>query len=371
MAPNITAMSEPKTKPTTTDDNLKYPGIERFFSENAPAILVWVFVVALIVTSIVVAAYFAWFLGTPLNIEHEKLGQAGDYFGGILNPVLSFLSVFTLLVALVLQGRELRLSREALTLSQEELKSSREAQEDSAKSLAEQNRVIQQQRIEQTFFSWLGTYRDLLGEISCGSSKGRFALDGIWKKSLSSDYIECNTEYGTKNNLSPLLKYEKIKRLNGYPKEKYHKIAKAALLDWNSTYKDCELQLDNFFRVLYRLLKWIDEQPEHRLSWNDKWLYAGIVRSHLSWIEMVFLFYNGMTERGNKFKQLINRYAIFDNLTIDRDTLLVILKDCPMDGEGYEPCAFSSDLARATYANNISEQLKDLDGADQKQEFEP
>lgn len=79
----------------------------------------------------------------------------------------------------------------------------------------------------------------------------------------------------------------------------------------------------------------VDEQPREFLGEREKWLYAGIVRSQLSWIEMVFLFYNGMTVRGEKFKSLIERYALFDNLTIESDELLVILKECPMDSTGY------------------------------------
>lgn len=147
---------------------------------------------------LVTLLYFGVFLGGPLLIGPATLGQAGDYFGGLLNPALSFLSVFALLVTLVLQNRELRLSREALKVSQTELELSRKAQVDSASALAEQNRAIQRQSFEQTFFAWLGTYQTLLGEISCRASapygvtdapihwlRGRPALKELWNRRLT------------------------------------------------------------------------------------------------------------------------------------------------------------------------------------------
>lgn len=64
------------------------------------------------------------------------------------------------------------------------------------------------------------------------------------------------------------------------------------------------------------------------------------MRSQLSWIEMVFLFYNCLTERGSKFKPLVEKYAIFDNLAFNDDEALAALKT------KYADEAFSSDLAR-------------------------
>lgn len=133
----------------------KDSGLAEFLSDNAERILVGFLALALFAAFLVAVAYFTLFLGPPLNIEPAILGQAGDYFGGILNPVFGFLSVFALLVALVLQTRELKLSRESLALSREELKLSREEQAKAAEALALQNRAIHQQSFEQTFFSML------------------------------------------------------------------------------------------------------------------------------------------------------------------------------------------------------------------------
>ncbi|MFH1816658.1 MAG: putative phage abortive infection protein [Pseudomonadota bacterium] len=131
---------------------------------------------------------------------------------------------------------------------------------------------------------------------------------------------------------------------DGYPV-----ISRGALREWELLYEKEENQLDSLFRVLYRLLRWIDLQPQERLGPEQKWLYISIVRSQLSWIEMVYLFYNGQTNRGEKFKPLIEKYALFDNLNFTSDRVLAILKECPPDTKGYAATAYSSDAARAAF----------------------
>jgi hypothetical protein len=44
--------------------------------------------------------------------DSSKLGAFGDFFGGVLNPVLTFLTFFGLIVTIVIQRMELRLARE-------------------------------------------------------------------------------------------------------------------------------------------------------------------------------------------------------------------------------------------------------------------
>lgn len=335
-------------------------------TENPDRVLARVLLVALVAAGIAAFAYLLKFGGLPFSDDPQHWGQLGDYIGGFLNPVFGFLSVFALLVTLILQSRELKLSREALQFSQdelkmsqeelllsrEELKLSREEQAKSAEALVEQNRVIQQQRIEQTFFSWLGTYRQILGGVAHTAHEGRPALLFMWEATLSADPDKMLMDLNLMEYQAPLrrcLERYGLKRFEAATPDTFPAISAAARQVWGGLYEAKETQLDSLFRVLYRLFKWIDDQPKNRLTWEDKWLYASIIRSQLSWIEMVFLFYNGMTDRGKNFKTYINRYALFDNLTVERDRLLVILRECPMDSVGYAEGAYSSDAARAAH----------------------
>lgn len=51
-------------------------------------------------------AYFGWFyhLGEPLSTKSSTWGEFGSYFGGILGPILSFISLFFLIQSLRLQN---------------------------------------------------------------------------------------------------------------------------------------------------------------------------------------------------------------------------------------------------------------------------
>lgn len=110
--------------------------------------------------------YYLNFRGLPFSQDPGHWGQAGDFFGGILNPLFGFLSMFALLLTLSLQSRELRLSREALKISQDELKLTREAQAKAAEALQAQNKAVQLQSFEQTFFAMLRLHGEVVEGFS-------------------------------------------------------------------------------------------------------------------------------------------------------------------------------------------------------------
>jgi uncharacterized membrane protein len=320
-------------------------------SDRSGGILVSILGVSLLAIFIALGAYAAHFWGQSLEHEYSNWGNFGSYLGGVLGPVFSFLSMLALLVALVLQTRELRLSRESLVLSREELRLSREEQAKSAEALAAQNISIQRQGFEQTFFTWLTTYREVLGEVQGpNKSVGRNALVTLWTRELRADFVSPVHQYAGDLKIGAALLQSGLDNIGLATAVEFPLLAKGAIGSWDSLYRENESQLDSLFRVLYRLIKWVDEYPEKQLSVNEKWHYISIVRSQLSWVEMVFLFYNGMTQRGAKFKHLVERYALFDNLTIESDKLLVILRECPTDLNGYSQAAYNSDKAREMIA---------------------
>lgn len=89
--------------------------------------------------------------------------------------------------------------------------------------------------------------------------------------------------------------------------------------------------LDHYYRHLYRIFKYIDEQDESMVSDSRKYEYAAIVRATLSPYELVMIFYNGFTHP--KFKNLIERYAILNNL---RYKLLASTTDRAMYSEKFK-----------------------------------
>lgn len=77
-------------------------------------------------------------------------------------------------------------------------------------------------------------------------------------------------------------------------------------------HKENEYMLGNYFRLLYRILKYIDNSdiPE-----SSKQNYAKILRAMLSKYELVVLFYNSI--KFTKFKKYIYKYSLFDNLDLE------------------------------------------------------
>ena len=80
--------------------------------------------------------------------------------------------------------------------------------------------------------------------------------------------------------------------------------------------------LDHYFRHLYRIFKYIEDSE--LFTEEEKYQYASMARSSLSPYELVLLFYNCLSTNGKeKFKPLIETFALFNNLRLD----LLIQKD--------------------------------------------
>lgn len=313
---------------------------EQRLAENSLTILVGIFLLAVVAALVVVGIYWHYFNALPVKVDAAPWGQLGDFFGGTLNPIFGFLSVMALLSALVIQGRELRISSQEL--------------KNSALALDKQNKAIAHQSFEQTFFSWLQSYREMLDSIKFvpsfgglgaqnrGDFSGRGLLQKWWTESLTNNLVIkkiCdleNVDFPAESHFS----------LSQFEKESPGVIANEVGASWEKVYLSNEYQLDSLFRNLYRLILWIDSQDESRTNQEQKWMYVSIVRAQLSWIEMVYLFYNGQTDRGLKFKRLVDKYALFDNLNFESDAVINHLKEYPLVKRGYALTAYDSRLAR-------------------------
>lgn len=311
---------------------------EKWISDHAITILIVILAISIIALVLVVAAYATNFHSIPISNKTDEWGQFGDFLGGTLNPVFGFLSVMALLTALVIQSRELKNSYEELQKSTEALQS--------------QHKAIDHQSFEQTFFAWMKTYRELLDSVEITifrrdqpiDIRGRKVLNYWWNDVLSESFVLVKLK---SQGLLAEGEENRFQQLRSSKAEHCISASKVIMKKWNDDiYKEHEFQLDSLFRVLYRLILWIDRYPEDRLNSEGKWIYVSIIRAQLSWIELVYLFYNGQTERGMKFKELSEKYALFDNLAFDSDPVIQFLRDFPPDNLGYSSAAYDSDEAR-------------------------
>ena len=238
------------------------------------------------------------FIDNPTN-----QGTFGDMFGAV-NALFSGLAFAGLIVTLIYQKEEHKLQREELAQTREELKGQREEFE-------EQNKTMKRQRFENTFFNMLSLQQEIVANLSfeyyvnptiCPSNipaeqfyakcpkgmlHGREVFEGMYKRAI--------IDYNGKRYADGL--YNILKHF-GY------------LVYTNIS---TTTRFDHCFRHLYRIYKYVDTSD--LITDDERYNYACIVRSQLSDYELVILFYNCLTSNGRaKFKPLIEKYAIFNNL---------------------------------------------------------
>lgn len=221
------------------------------------------------------------------NKFSEKLGPFGDFFGGVLNPIFTFLTFFGLILTIVIQRMELRLARE-------------EYQKTAS--------ALTTQAIEATFFNILDLHHKI--------------VEGLTFNPNIIQWSEIN----------------RMQKLAGVP-EAYGEITSGRAAFGNILYSISvfasspqqivenyrELQdrnnhvLGHYFRNLYQALKAIDTYPETTLSTAQKEKYASILRAQLSSTELAVLFINcldGVVDHG-EFKNLLIRYKMLEHLPME------------------------------------------------------
>lgn len=270
--------------------------LEQKFEAMTPARLfkwlAWILAIASVVVACVFIAYFSKFHGS-LSIANADWGTFGDFVGGTLNPILSFLGLIALLLTIVLQSKELESTRK-------ELERSASAQENTERVLKEQTTTQIKQQFEGTFFSLLEQHNKLLEKLSMPNAR--------WT-GLCSDLEVTRT--GVFSETIPDLVSAKKK------------------LESNN-----EL-FGHYFRVLYQLLKFIatncpggDIGPEfnankiqNKLLSDEEKMYSNIVRSFLGYDITQLLAINCFCVDENdsywKYKLLIERYEFLEHMPFE------------------------------------------------------
>lgn len=254
----------------------------------------WFWIVIAIVGVIALWSLSWWLISKNIDCSTDR-GTFGDMFGAV-NALFSGLAFAGLIATLLYQQEELKLQREELAQTREELKGQREEFE-------EQNKTMKRQRFENTFFNMLSLQQDIIANLSYENpQKGTvFTKASIYQERDVFNGLYTDAMIVYKGNLC----YGGIK---DKLRDRYTEYSSIQELSF----------LDHYFRHLYRIYKYVDSSD--LIADEERYDYACIIRSQLSDYELVMLFYNCLTENGReKFKPLIEKYAIFNNL---RDELL-------------------------------------------------
>ncbi|WP_377702119.1 putative phage abortive infection protein [Pseudoduganella sp. UC29_71] len=210
----------------------------------------------------VVGVYMANF--GSIEADHERWGQFGDYFGGTLNPVFSFLGLVAIVVTMRLQISQLR-----------------QATEDNIRQSKRADLV----QFQATFFQLLEFHNKIVGEAVIATGFGDF-LRGREAFRLI------------------------VARLDSIRFRDDVSDGRGVVEIYESIYVKNQDLLAHYFRNLYHVIKFIDMN-----DFSDQQYYADLLRAQLSSSEATLLFYNGLSQWGVKrAKPLIERYGLLKTL---------------------------------------------------------
>jgi Putative phage abortive infection protein len=244
------------------------PGTPRPLSDRTSIpvkrFLIWILSVPAVLTIAASVLFLFKFHDRDLSDTVERWGQTGDYFGGVLNPVLAFASLLALCYTLLMQFR----------------------------NAAETARFNAIQRLESLIFELLRLHRENLSSIEVWSSGNQAPINGrpvlrTFLSSIKTDHEQLNIEIPTEATLAECYRrfYE-----DGHRKT----------------------EVGHYFRNLYHIFKHISTSP--LLDDEERLQYAKLVRAQLSTPETALLFYNGLHPHGLKFRRYVSDFALLQEL---------------------------------------------------------
>lgn len=280
------------------DDIIAYAKINRFFVSVA------LFAV-LACGTVFGALYFHFFesVNIPMlaitNYESASYwGQLGDFAGGFLNPLLSFLALMAVLKTMSLQRAEMKAAQQEAKIATQEQR--------------QQTAVYSRQMFESTLFGMLDVHSKILADIKYTGStndivEGRHAIEEIVKNFKETNDYRAGV-------FSPKLVND----------EEIQSQIKKFCTQWKSS-------TGHYFRNLYWIMKMIDSSQDTSIDSKDldvlalnkrrrytdylrKRSYTNIIRAQLSDSEMALLQINCLGPYGADLKYYAEKYSLLKPL---------------------------------------------------------
>ncbi|WPN72478.1 putative phage abortive infection protein [Pseudomonas germanica] len=210
-----------------------------------------------------------------------KLGEFGDFFGGVLNPILTFLMFIGLIVTIVVQKNELALARDEFSKT--------------ANALKEQSESSKKQILENTFFNLLKFHHE--------------ALDGL---QFNEEILCCSVTIKAGERTAGRAVFSSI--LNWMHIEE---APETALENYTNFQISENHVVGHYFRGLYQILKFIDdcELPD-----SEKEKYSRILRAQLSTDEIALLFFNCicLDVDSGQFRALVVKFKLLEHMRLSK-----------------------------------------------------
>jgi hypothetical protein len=270
------------------------------FTERTSIGLIWLGIILILLGTVL----FIWndtIFVTYSTIQADKVGQFGDFVGGIIGSIWALAGVILFYVALTEQRKEFKLTREVF-LDQSEI-------------YKKQSETLELQQFESTYFNMLQLHHQIVGSIDYDD------YNDITKKTKTVTSRDCFKGFYDQLNKSLQSKVEQTTDTVKAVNESYSKV-----------YASYQSDLGPYFRNLYNILKFIKrKQPGDK---NDRF-YSNLLRAQLSNFELKLLFYHCLSELGtNEFKGYVEKYQFFKEMPTQNDSVIMEYREL------YEPEAF-------------------------------
>lgn len=240
------------------------------------------------------------------TLEHS--GLFGDTFGSI-NAFFSALAFAGVIVAILLQRKELEFQRE-------ELEQTREEFQRQTKEFEEQNQTLSIQRFESTFFSMLNLLISIVNGMHYKRVETTITAGGFNSNAMTEKIHKHIIEQQGRNVFS----YFRERLLDELRSVALSKTAFKTTIHnfiFNKP-EEANVQLAHYFKTVYSALKFIETSSIFNL--NEKRKYINILRAQLSHDELFLLLCNcAYNKEFIPFKLLLEKYSILKHFYLNVD----------------------------------------------------
>lgn len=251
--------------------------------------------------------YLATF-GVATSPSQEVWGQFGDFFGGILNPLLSSLTLAAVLVTMRLQSKELKVAQEENRRANEHLE--------------KQANYIRTQNFESVFFRLLEVHMSSRANVCIGVSTGKEAFDILVRKSnpcFDMLYVAATMasrgDYALEN-FSKDFRKRVGDSLNVYCRGMYQVIKYVDTYEGLSAGDGTVVESKTEGLTPREKMQLRREQDKaYRPIYFAKRQYVNMLRAQLTPAELTMLYLSCLTEEGAGLKYLAEKYSLFKGLS--------------------------------------------------------
>lgn len=236
-------------------------------------IWLWLLIPLVVVLWLVIGWWF------PGAYGGGKPGEFGDRFGAV-NALFSGLAFAGLLVAILLQRRDLQLQREELRETRAEFERQRHQME-------AQNLTLRRQTFENTFFQLLRGHNDIVNAIDLRDYRA-----GAIVKTAGRD---CFRIFYTRFRAA----YADIQAEGG------RTAPQAIVAAYDKFFAKEQADVAHYFSQLHDVLDFVDAS-----DMAEKSFYAGLFRGQLSTFELALLFYHCLSGRAAELKTRVEQFAM-------------------------------------------------------------